>query len=127
MSTQERRKFKRRPILDTFSVFATIPKKGPHRLTLLDLSDQGLGLMLDTEGENEGDFPVKNGDVLEVHFYLNQSLYLPIQIKVVRLETKAALRQVGGEIISRKDQAHQAYVSFLTMLDNLEGVAKITS
>ncbi len=125
MSSPERRKANRRPILDTFSVFAVIPKKGPHRLTLLDVSDMGIGVIVDTEGETAADFPVKNGDTLEVQFYLNQSLYLPLAIKVMRVETKNGLRQVGGELVNAQSAGHKGYVSFIAMLDSLTDVARI--
>jgi len=62
---------------------------------------------------------------LEIQFYLNQSLYLPLAIKVMRLETKEGLRQIGGEIIQAQSPAYKGYTSFLAMLDALSEVARI--
>jgi hypothetical protein len=113
----ERRKAKRRAILDSFSVFVAIPKKGFYKLPVHDISDFGLGFDFDTEGEDPADFPIQKGDSVEVHFYLNQSLYLPLQTKVARVETKGTVRQLGVELQDRSAPGAEAFAAFLQLVD----------
>lgn len=126
-SAQERRRSKRRPILDTFSLFCVVPKKGVHRLQVHDLSDLGIGFDLDIEGENFDEFPVKKTENLELHLYLNQSLYLGLPVQVVRLEDANGIRRVGAEFTDRTGAVYKAYAAFLQMLDLLSETAKISA
>jgi hypothetical protein len=118
----ERRRAQRRPILESFSLFVVIPRKGSHRLRVYDASDHGLRFDLDLEGESSAGSPIKPGEELEVNLYLNQSLYLPLTVKVVRVEEQGTLRRVGSEF---KGKPHRAYLSFLGLLDELLGEAKL--
>src|SRR4051812_38244614 len=109
----ERRKAKRRPVISTFSLFVVVPKKGIHRLNINDLSEEGIGFELDTEGEDPGEFPIKQGDSLDVRFYLNQSLYLPLTVKIMRLfEGTGGIRKVGASFADLKSPGYQALSSF---------------
>jgi hypothetical protein len=123
----ERRRFKRRPILDTFSLFVVVPKKGMHRLQVHDLSDSGIGFDLDIDGENFDEFPVKAGEKLTVHLYLNQSLYLPIEVQVARIEDSKTVRRIGAEVIDRSSASFKAFSSFLQMLDLVTEAGQISS
>lgn len=127
--TKERRKSQRRPILDSFSFFIVIPKKGVHRLPIHDLSDQGLGFDFDIEGESYADFPLHPEEKLELQFYLNQSLYLPLSIKVARVETRGLIRRVGAEFIEKDSKSFKAFLAFIQMLDCVieAGVLKNTT
>lgn len=120
----ERRRTKRRPILSTFSLFIVVPQKGFHRLMVHDVSEMGIGFDADTEGEGTDDFPLKEGEKLDVRFYLNQSLYLPLAIRIVRLETKNNIRRIGAEFDSN-DKSYNAFKSFVEMLDAIEEVGLI--
>jgi hypothetical protein len=122
----ERRRARRRPIIETFSIFCIVPKKGVHRLQIHDLSENGIGFDLDTEGEEPGAFPLKSGDQLDLHFYLNQSLYLPISVRVARIEERNQLRRIGAEF-NTKDKGFQAIAAFLKLLDAIVDVAQIQS
>jgi hypothetical protein len=121
----ERRKTKRRPILDTFSLFAVVPKKGMHRLLVHDVSEGGLGFDLDIDGESFDEFPVKAGEKLEVHLYLNQSLYLPLSVQIARLEDSKTVRRVGTELVNATSPESKAFASFLQMLDVVADVAVV--
>jgi hypothetical protein len=123
----ERRRSKRRPILDTFSLFIVVPKKGPHRLQIHDVSDQGLGFDLDIEGESAADFPIKAKESLDVQLYFNQSLYINLQVQVARIEDGGSVRRVGAEFTDRTTAGHKAFASFLQMLDYLVEAAQISS
>ena len=55
----ERRKAKRRPILEAFSFFVVVPKKGMMKLAVLDVSESGLGFDYDVGGEDTSSFPIE--------------------------------------------------------------------
>jgi hypothetical protein len=123
----ERRKTKRRPILETFSLFAVVPKKGMHRLLVHDVSEGGLGFDLDIDGENFDEFPVKSGEKLEVHLYLNQSLYLPLSVQIARLEDSKTVRRLGTELVDPGSPQSKAFGAFLQMLDVVADVGEIAN
>lgn len=116
---QERRKSKRRPVLSTFSVFVVVPKKGIHRLQIHDISDTGIGFDLDTDGEALDSFPMKTGEALDIRFYLNQSLYIPLAVQVVRLDQRGTVRKVGAEFEDKSSKGFKAYLAFIQLLDSI--------
>lgn len=124
--SQERRRAKRHPILDTFSVFVVVPKKGPNRLALNNISTLGLGFYIDTEGEDPSDFRLKQGEELQVHIYLNQSLYLPMDIVVTRMHSQDGSRFVGADYKDLKSKHYKALNAFVTLVEELNGVGQIT-
>jgi c-di-GMP-binding flagellar brake protein YcgR len=125
----ERRRSKRMDILASFSLYVVVPKKGPHRLPVHDLSDGGVGFDLDIE-EEEGDanlFPVQSGSELELHLYLNQSLYIPLRVIIRRLqEAKRGVRRIGAEFPDRQAHGHMALLAFLDMLDAVAEAGVVT-
>lgn len=123
----EKRKTPRRPILDSFSLFIVIPKKGMHRLKVYDVSEQGLGFDYDAEGEDVAEFPAAAGESLDVHFYLNQSLFLPLSLKITRIEQKDLVRRVGAELTDKNSKETRAFVSFVQMLDSVIETAQLAS
>jgi len=118
---QERRKFKRRQIIDSFSMFVSLPKKGGAKLSLHDVSEQGIGFDFDTDGEAHADSPIAKGDSFDVHLYLNQSLYLPLTVRTARIEP-GAIRRLGAEFVETKSPAFEAFQAFVQFLDKLEGL-----
>jgi hypothetical protein len=122
---KERRRARRRPVLETFSLFVVIPKKGIHRLAIHDVSDLGIGFDLDTEGESPADFPLTSGNSLDLRLYLNQSLYLPLTVEVVRIEDRNTVRRVGAEFAQRDSGNYKGFLAFLTMLDSVIDVVRI--
>lgn len=122
----DRRRATRMAILDTFSLFAVVPSKGPHRLRLNDISDVGVGFDLDIEEESGMDiFQVKPGDRLEIQLYVNQSLYLPLVVDVRRVTQKGGVRSLGAEFTTRGSQGYIALLAFLDMLDALSEGAQV--
>jgi hypothetical protein len=117
----ERRKSRRRPVLETFSLFIVIPKKGPHRLAVRDVSDLGMrfDLDLDLEAAAPDDFRVAVGDTLEVDFYINQSLALPLKLQVARFAeaTPGSPRQIGGALVDLYAPSYRAFAAFIQLLD----------
>ncbi len=124
---KERRKARRRPILETFSLFAVVPKKGVHRLKIHDVSEDGIGFDLDTEGESQEDFSLEAGAALELWLYFNPSLYLPLTVETIRVEKQGPVRRVGAVFLNKGEKPHSAVVAFLQMLDNIVDVVHITS
>ena len=123
----ERRNARRRPLLESFSFFVVVPRKGVHRLRIHDVSDLGMLFDLDMEGESQLDFPLVKGEVLDVQFYLNQSLYLPLSVQVARIEKHDTMRRVGTEIADTKSKSYKAFLSFLTMLDAIVDEVRLTA
>ncbi len=122
----DRRRANRMAVVDTFSLFAVVPAKGPHRLKLNDMSDAGLGFDLDIEEEEgSGGFDVEIGTPLEIHLYMNQSLYLPLSVQIRRIVQKNGVRQIGAELTSRSSKGYLALIAFLDMLDALGEGAQV--
>ncbi len=124
----ERRRSKRLDILDTFSLFVVVPAKGPMRLKVHDISDAGIGFDLDIEEElGAAGFEVKIGNEMEIHLYLNQSLYLSLPVTVRRIVDAQGIRKIGAEFRGKGTKAQVALLAFLDMLDALGEVARIES
>lgn len=115
----ERRLTRRRPVFATFSVFIVVPKKGLHRLILNNVSEKGIFFNIDIEGESQTDSKITVGETLDVRFYLNISLYIPLTIEIKRIEPKEEGRQVGAEICNQESPAYEAFRSFLVLLDKV--------
>jgi len=123
----ERRREKRRPMLETFSFFIVIPKKGLHKLGLHDISESGVGFDLDIEGESSTDFAAKDGDTIDFRFYLNRSLFIPLSANVARIEMSASGRRVGAEFKDKTSKNYKAFLSLLQLLDGIVDVVQIDS
>jgi hypothetical protein len=124
-SGSERRKAKRRPILDTFSVFVVVPKKGIHRLEVSDISETGMAFDLDVEGEETSYFPTHEGDTIDLRFYLNNSLYIPLSIQVIRVEDHRNKRRIGAQFQEKSSPNYQAFLSFIRLLDQINDIVQM--
>jgi hypothetical protein len=114
---KERRKAKRRDILEKFSFYVCIPKLGFARHMVNDVSELGIGFTLDTLGE----FTLKKDESCSLHFYMNQSLYLPLEIQVMR-EQVTDQSQLVGAIFS--DVTTAQYKTFLTLVNFLDQLSE---
>ena len=123
----ERRGSKRRPILESFSFFVSIPKKGGHRLIAHDVSDSGMSFDFDIEGEGADAMPVKKGESFDVQLYLNQSLYLPLAVTVIRVTDVDGIRKIGSEFNDKQGAGFKALLSFLAMVDNISEAVGLTT
>jgi hypothetical protein len=118
----ERRRVKRREILERFSFYICVPKLGYTRHQVNDISELGIGFMLDTLGE----FRVANDEECDLHFYLNQSLYLPLQIKVVRaIDRDAGIQEVGAIFLETESSIHQTFLTLVNLVDQLSETAEV--
>lgn len=123
----DRRGSRRRPILESFSFFVVVPKKGFHRLRVVDLSDTGVGFDYDIVGEMKEAFPVKVGETFELQFYLNQTLFLPMNVKVARIDDSKVLRRVGAEFTATGTPEHQGLLAVLDMIDKVSEIVQFDS
>lgn len=105
----ERRRTPRKDVLETFHVFLAIRKKGLRKIYIRDVSEGGIGLLVEPE---DG---FKAGETLEADFYINPSLKLPLKIRVAHLLDGKA----GCEFVETSTTAFKAYKSFLALLDQL--------
>ena len=115
----ERRKAYRRPILSSFSFFVSLPVKGSYRLNVYDVSEVGMGFDFDIEGEDLTEHPLVVGDFVEVSLYLNQSVCMPLTLRVARVEGDAVKRRVGAEFQELSSLSYRAFLSFLRLIDDL--------
>lgn len=116
----ERRRVKRREILENFSFYICIPKLGYTRHKVNDISELGIGFMVETLGE----FRLVNQETCELQFYLNQSLYLPMQIQVVRaMDRPELVQEVGAIFTEMNDSAHDTFVTLVKLVDQMTETA----
>ncbi len=88
------------------------------------MSRLGIGFDFDTEGEESALSPVSRGETVELHFYLNQSLYLPLVLKVARIEG-GSVRRVGAEFKDQQTAGYRAFLAFFQMLEAISEVAQV--
>lgn len=113
----ERRKAQRFPILATFSLFCVIPAKGPYRLKIHDLSHIGVGFDVDLS-EEPSRLGLKVGDIFDFHLYVNQSLFIPLSIRVARIQdSQGNLRMIGAEFVELSQKGETALRAFVDMID----------
>ena len=123
----DRRGSRRRPILESFSFFVVVPKKGFHRLRVVDLSDTGVGFDYDIIGEMKEAFPVASGETFELQFYLNQTLFFPMNVKVARIDDSKVLRRIGAEFTATGTPEHQGLLAVLDMIDKVSEIVQFDS
>jgi hypothetical protein len=117
---KEKRKASRIQVIDSFSVFLVIPELGPYKNKISDLSEIGIGfesenIHTDLEPEKE----------LSVQLYLNQTLYLPLKLKIARTIKKEDLIIYGAEFMGGEKKSLEALKHFTNVLNCLEGIAEI--
>jgi hypothetical protein len=118
----ERRKAKRRDILDRFSFYICIPKLGYSRHKVNDISELGIGFMVETLGE----FKLASQEVCDLQFYLNQSLFLSMKIKVVRLAEHAdSVQEVGAIFVESEHSALETFLTLVKLVDQLSETAHV--
>ena len=118
----DRRRARRRPVLESFALSSTLPAIGPHRLEVEDLSEIGIGVRLDGEVFGEAGAPhIRVGEALELKLYLNAVLFIPLRLRVARVIDRHEQRQilVGGDFEGSSEGSLHAVNSFLGVLDVL--------
>lgn len=122
---KERRRAKRLPILETFSLFCSIPKLGPVRQSVSDVSELGMGVVINDDTPTQGELPADK--TIEVAIFLNPSLSIPLKARVVRtVRIEGIGTQVGLEFTDRKSPGFRAVNAFLKMLDEIGAAVSIS-
>ena len=119
-TTNERRKANRCEILENFSFYIQIPKLGPARHRVQDVSELGIGFIV----ESLGVFKLATDEECDLHFYLNQSLFLPLKIKVMRQEDQGDTQQVGAVFLDKTSNQYQTLLSLVKFLDQMSEFAQ---
>ena len=119
-----RRKSLRRPILDTFFISVVIPKHGLYKLHVFDMSENGIGCEIDaTEIEELSTvFPTKEGEIIDLRFYINQSLFIPLVVKLIRIQKINSTHRIGFEIQDKESKNYQALSSFVKLIDSMANI-----
>lgn len=122
----EQRSAQRRPILDQFSIFVVVPKKGSYQLDVKNISEEGIFFNLDVEGESPDSLFLQVGNTLDIRFYLNSGLYIPLTVQVARVEQKEKpFRQIGCLFQNKKSENYLAFLDFLHFLDRIVSILRI--
>lgn len=113
----ERRKTPRKDVLETFSVFLVLPRKGLRKLYLKDVSEGGMAFYAEPGDE------FVDGETIPGFFYINPSLKLPISLRIVHTvkidgEDGARLK-VGCEFSETNSKGFRAFLAFVNLLDQL--------
>lgn len=120
MSFEEKRKAPRLRILDTFSVFVSVPKKSPARLIVHNVSASGISMNVDVEGEPSDTFPIQVGEKLPIDLFLNPTLSIPLTVQVMRLDDRQGeIRAIGAEIVVEESPGFSALQGFVKLIDEL--------
>ena len=114
-NSPEKRRAQRRHIVDRFSFYVCIPKLGYTRHRVNDISELGIGFELETLGE----FKLTKGEVCELDFYMNQSLYLPLQIEVVRQIDRETTQLIGASFVDIQSNTQLTFNTLVTLVDQL--------
>jgi hypothetical protein len=117
----ERRRSKRREILENFSFYICVPKLGFTRHKVNNVSETGIGFSIETLGE----FRLGKDEQCNLQFYLNQSLYLPLNIQVIRDEETDGIQNVGAILLETQSNEYQTFLSLVRLLDQLVEFAQL--
>ncbi|MBC7397541.1 MAG: hypothetical protein H7333_08865 [Bdellovibrionales bacterium] len=119
----DRRKAKRREVLDQFSFYICVPKLGYARHKVNDVSELGIGFTIETMGE----FKLAQNEVCELLLYLNQSLYLKLKIEAVRLIETEHTQEVGAIFQDTHTDVFQTLLTLVKLIDQLTESAEIVT
>lgn len=119
---KEKRKSKRLDILEHFSFFVSIPKFGTTKLHVNDISELGVGFVIDTLGE----FKMKKDEKVDLNFYLNQTLFIPLKIQVMRVIDADSTQDIGAVFLETGSNEHKTFLTLVKFVDELSEVAKST-
>lgn len=118
----ERRRYRRRIVLDSFHVFLTVPKNGENKIYLKDISENGFAF----ESDKRNSFSLSQ--TLECAFYINAGLSVPLKVRVAHIRPlENGSKLTGVEVLPNQDKSHQALIIFVKLLDQLTKLEKSTS
>lgn len=110
--SQERRQVKRTILSEFIGAFALVPRKGLLKVTLYDISDNGMAFDV---SEMAGHFSV--GEEVAMRVYLNQQTYFPFVVKIQNIrgiDDEKAYRHGAGFVKGTiNDVALHHFVRFI--------------
>lgn len=113
---KERRQVERTILSDLISGMVVLPEKGLCKVSLYDISNEGLAFTLDKE---MGSF--QPGEEIALRVYLNRKTYFPLHVKVkhATFDIDEDVIRHGVEYIvgSSNDVALQHFVNFIISLN----------
>lgn len=115
---QERRKQKRTILADFIGAFALVPRKGLLKVTLSDISPEGVAFDVN---ESAGHFSV--GEEVVMRVYLNQQTYFPFVIRIQNIRGmhgESSFRH-GGSFVkgSTHDEALHHFIRFVEAVSSV--------
>jgi c-di-GMP-binding flagellar brake protein YcgR len=117
----ERRKARRRNILERFSFYVCVPKLGYTRHKVNDISELGIGFEVETLGE----FKLAEGEICELQFYVNQSLFLRLHIEVVRQKEVETTQHIGASFLDVQSNPQVTFNTLVKLVDQLSDFAEV--
>ena len=84
---------------------------------MADISETGAGFYV--KSSSPSIIQVALDEVLTIHFYINQRLYLPLKAKVVRMQESEERILVGAEFLREESEGYQALLAFLQLMDTI--------
>jgi hypothetical protein len=108
----ERREVKRTILSEFVGAFIVVPERGLQRVTLYDISEDGLAFDLDLDVG-----AMKMGEEVAMRVYLNHQTYFPFtaRVKNVRIQELEAVTRHGVSFVKGtiNDQALHHFVKFI--------------
>ncbi len=117
---QPNRRENRRPVLESFQMFAVLPTMGHYRLKIYDITTLGIGFCFAPFAEFDPFHKPIVGQELPLELYLNDSLHLHLNIRVVRLVENEDKHKIGAEFIHTDNESYHAFLAFMKFVDQLE-------
>ncbi len=114
----------RMPVLEQFNISVELEDKAPGLLLQVrDVSESGIGIsLLDREGNTPEYFHLWKGESLHVRFYMSSGLFIRLKIQLARVELQEGVRVIGGFFLEKESQEYQAFLSFISLLDQYSSV-----
>jgi hypothetical protein len=112
--TEERRKGRRTVLTSFIGAFCVVPRKGLMKVTLHDVSEEGLSFDVDMKS---GQFPV--GEEIAMRVYVSQESYFTISAKIqnVRAEEEEVYRH--GALFAKSSASDQAIHYFVKFIEHV--------
>jgi hypothetical protein len=108
----ERRQVKRTILSEFIGAFILVPEKGLQRVTIYDISENGVAFDLDLDGGG-----LREGEEIAMRVYLNQFTYFPFVVSIanVRLLAEEGVTRHGCGFVrdTPNQDALQHFVKFI--------------
>lgn len=110
----ERRRSRRRTVEKPFTFLWELPRGELVPLAIVDLSVDGIGLRLERSPQMPD---IQEDEAIDVRFIMNEHIFIPLRIRVVRIRTQGTTEDWGAMFENRGSSAYRAFVAFIRFLD----------